>query len=84
MPSTNHNGSCCAPFVPLAVDRCALAVISNWNAWTSSWPITWSVAASDPASGRTIRRRSDSVTPPVPSPSSPSTTLVCRNAAGEA
>ena len=58
--------------------------MSYWKACTSSWPMTWSVSASGPASGSTIRRRSDSVTPPVPSPSSPSMVLVCSKSGWEA
>ena len=54
---------------------------SSWKACTSSWPSTWSVPASDPADGMMMRRRRPSVTPPVPSPRSPETVLVCLKSA---
>ena len=38
MPSMNHSGSVCAPVMPGA--ESGLVVMSNWNACTSSWPIT--------------------------------------------
>ena len=75
IPSMNHSGSVSAPPLP---ELTLVLVMSYWNAWTSSWPSTWSVASIGPASGRTIRRLYASVTPPVPSPISPSIALVCR------
>ena len=42
--------------------------MSYWKACVSSWPITWFRSPSVPPVGSTIRRRSASVTPPVPSP----------------
>ena len=53
MPSMNHSGSVSAPAVP---ELTLVLVMSYWNAWTSSWPSTWSVASIGPASGSTIRR----------------------------
>ena len=38
---------------------------------------TWSVSASEPPTGSTIRRLNASVTPPVPSPGGPPIVLVC-------
>ena len=46
-------------------------MMSYWKACTSSWPMTWSVSASGPAKGTTMRRLRASVTPPTPSPRSP-------------
>ena len=67
MPSMNQSGMLAArggaprlsPVPP---------VMSYWKAWVSSWPMTWFRSPSVPPVGSTIRRRSASVTPPVPSP----------------
>ena len=77
MPSMNHSGMRTAVGTEPSLTGPAWPVMSNWNAWTSSWPSTWSVSASGPAIGSTTRRFRISVTPPVPSPISPSMALVC-------
>ena len=53
IPSMNHSGRLRAPPFP---ELTLVLVMSYWNAWTSSWPSTWSVSCIGPASGSTIRR----------------------------
>ena len=84
MPSMNHSGRRCRPLLVAPTPESDMLPTSNWKAWTISWPITWSVSASDPPIGRMMRRRSGSVTPPVPSPSSPWIVLVCSKSMCEA
>ncbi len=77
IPSMNQSGMREAAGTSRPTEFGPRPVRSNWKAWTSSWPMTWSVSDSDPPIGSTIRRFRNSVSPPVDSPIWPGTALVC-------